>query len=949
MPAPLMVPSKDALRLLRQIAFASSAGVAFASFSGVALLVEIRRRQICAVEERLDNAKKIRSCRKYHSIAVVQDGDQLFSPEYETDRVIDLRWSEEPATTQIPHSPLQRRKTNLRNEEDSRDAHLLVPEGKLFSGAAAAKFIPHRGAQSRTQAHERVSTLVTAFQDAVIYQVDKSLALGNIKEAVGKFFAAFYHNRYADARISDTARRLSAACKETNNLVLANKVNQKLAELGLISRLRRGNNRLEEGIEKLLAESRIEEAVATFLARTRGKNITIDEGAMKAIDSLHLATLRAKQWSLTNAIFWRLYSLGYKDFLAWSRLFQVYDERKQYRGVVSLYKRFLGHFEPNHIVLAIVLRAFIAQLRLSEAETLLRSALKPPWLPLRSCFTILLGGVWRVTKDLQRTIELFGWMETWFPRYRPSVALFNTMIQACVEAGRNDGAEFYVQLMKEMYGLRPNVKTHAHLLLAKAKVGDWRGVKVILRKIHEDGLELTQNNASSFNPLLIEFSRTRTPNDIENFLLSAIENYGIIPDLNTFNIISNIYVRAGDLKSLARLVETMKMFGLQPNATTFNTAFHELWRETKVNHAELYRMCSEIQGTDGALVNERTKNTIRHAIAHDYRKGHLHTTRYLKVKSLVGQKPNSRQQQDLRSVHLSMVAALSQERMGKKRMANSVLQLYHNAKASGMQISPEMVETAFQASLLKGGSVMGKDLVRSARRAGVDSDTLLPVVISNMSNKPIEVKHLPDLLRRVYHKRSDRGLDIKHHVSVAAASQLIQSRRSHAAVDLLTRVMQSEWGKRKPLDIVGMSVLLKAYMSFKNEEGVRQVVGIVLSQRMRIDTPFIRVLEEAVALLGGNKTTRREETSGHLEKVANPLSSLVKDCMARRKEQTGERRRKCETILNIFSGKTAGATESVSKQVPHVEVELGIGRRKNGSLIGVVHCHNDRATVTTQR
>ncbi|KAI9866319.1 MAG: hypothetical protein M1813_001441 [Trichoglossum hirsutum] len=901
---PMLVPSKGALRLLRHIAYASSAGAG--------LVVEARRRRICAVEELHDNAKKIRSSRKYHSAATVNGIEQLCSPENESNRIIELKWSEESAVTQMPHLPRQRR-TKAKGQ-DSRDVYSLAPESGLFPAMPTRLALRGR-AQSRTspvvQVYEQVSTSIIASQDAAIYQIDKLLVTGDIKSAVGKFIASFRHHECVDAAISDTARRLSIACKEANSLMLADKVSRKLAEAGLIFQLRRGNSRFEEGIKKLLAESRVEEAVAMFMARTRGKDFLIDEKAMKTVDSLSLATLRTKQWRLTNEIFCRLYSMGYEDSNGWTRLLQVHGESKQYKAVIDLYDRFIGHFEPNHIVLAVVLRALIAQLRLLEAETLLKSALKPPWLPLRSCFTILLGGVWRVTKDLSRTIELFEWMETWFCRYRPSAALFNAMIQACVEAGRTDSAAFYAQLMKDKYGLQPNVKTHAHFLLAKAKSGDWRGVDTGLRKIHEDKLELTQNDASAFNPLLIESSRTRSLNDTENFLLSAIENYGIVPDLKTFNIMSSAFVRAGELTSLARIVECMKTVGLQPDATTFNTAFHQLWRDTKAHHMELYRICSKVQRSNRALVNERTKNTIRHAMAHDYRKGFSPVTHYSKIKTFIGQRSNDCHQQDAKSVHLDMVIALSQNitlsrEEEKRKTADNVLRIYNTAKASGMQISREMVETAFQASLHKGDFERGMELVRSAHEDGIDCAGLLPLVFSNMPN---EVKHLQDFLLQMYRERDDCGLEIKHHISVTAAFLLVESRRSHAAVDILTRVMQSEWGKRKPLDIVGMSVLMKAYAGLKDAEGVKRVVDTVLSRRMQVDTPFIRSLKGAVALLESvNKGGVREQS----KKITKLPSTWVKDCIVLKKEQMKERQMKGEVILNIFSDRLCDVTKSGS-------------------------------------
>src|SRR6266487_1066956 len=63
MPTTLPVPSKGALRMLRNLALGTSCTVAFSA----GLLTEDRRRRIHAAREVHDNAKKLKSSRKYHS------------------------------------------------------------------------------------------------------------------------------------------------------------------------------------------------------------------------------------------------------------------------------------------------------------------------------------------------------------------------------------------------------------------------------------------------------------------------------------------------------------------------------------------------------------------------------------------------------------------------------------------------------------------------------------------------------------------------------------------------------------------------------------------------------------------------------------------------------------------------------------------------------------------
>jgi hypothetical protein len=166
------------------------------------------------------------------------------------------------------------------------------------------------------------------------------------------------------------------------------------------------------------------------------------------------------------------------------------------------------------------------------------------------------------------------------------------------------------------------------------------------------------------------------------------------------------------------LIDFMKKLGLQPDAVTFNTAFHGLWRDTKLHHMEMYRILAKVQQHDKSLVDERTRNTIRSAIAHDSRKGSSRIARS-PVRTIIERNSSAYQEQDARSIHVDMICALSQQ--DKRKAAVEVLQLYNKAKTSGVQISRGMVETAFQASVLRsGGFRAGMALVQSAHEAGVN-------------------------------------------------------------------------------------------------------------------------------------------------------------------------------------------------------------------------------------
>src|SRR5579862_1314464 len=151
-PAPVLIPSKGVLRVLRHIAFASSAGAA--------LVVETRRRRIRAVEELHENAKKIRSSRRYHSTVATGSSDVVQSTGYNTDGPVELGWNE---VMLMPHL---RRKVNMVHP---RDVHANASGGEL-TRPASVNANPYGGSQpevsSTARIYEPVSTSIVTSQHA---------------------------------------------------------------------------------------------------------------------------------------------------------------------------------------------------------------------------------------------------------------------------------------------------------------------------------------------------------------------------------------------------------------------------------------------------------------------------------------------------------------------------------------------------------------------------------------------------------------------------------------------------------------------------------------------------------------------------------------------------------------------------------------------------------------
>jgi len=239
--------------------------------------------------------------------------------------------------------------------------------------------------------------------------------------------------------------------------------------------------------------------------------------------------------------------------------------------------------------------------------------------------------------------------------------------------------------------------------------------------------------------------------------------------------------------------------------------------------------------------------------------------------------PISRQQNELES---DITQAVSLDKPAE------AVNIYRRSRASGLLPSPLALKMAVEASVRAcgGDTSEAMDMVMDAEAAGLNVyRALMPVLIKRIHKGEATEAQLRATVWDLYSKMDKYKLHIDHAVAVSAANRLINQQNPSAAILLLTEIWNSEYTKRHPLDIVAMSVFLKAYAAKGSLAGVEWVVKTVLAKGMRIDTAFCHALKAALRPL---RTDRQGDASaGAVDNVMGLTWHWTKQILQRRAEQ----------------------------------------------------------------
>ncbi|KAI9769578.1 MAG: hypothetical protein M1835_006694 [Candelina submexicana] len=878
---PTPTPSKGALRVLRHIACAGT-------FGGTALMVEDRRRRIRLAREIQNNAKKIRSCRQYHgAAAAIAEYDILASPETEEqehDEPSYQGWHRHlpflPSEVQKAYESVERsrlRPSRKRPPSPSLSPNTRItvsqarPDQNILEQVVSPVEISDRNSSGllggtlgkqdltttkvlRLEGH--IEPSIPSPCDLAAERISRFLKkdLSVAGKAYFGYFEADPTGRDVSRKFVKAALRLSFASKKADNHWMVQRIHDQLPECGLPSP--------RQKIEELLLSSKTQEAITLFL-RIFEKKRPIHEKTAILASRLCVAALPLKLHKEIEDVFWRIYTTGTMRAECWETALKALAERREHGQVKSVYNLFKDAYPLSSTGYELVVRAMAAQGRLDDAREVLQRFLETKGQVAKHGYIIVLEECWRATRNFGRTKDVFEGMRSWSPDYEHTVSSYNAIISICVEAGREVEAREYLQEMIKVRGLQADLQTQGHFMLSEALKNNWSVVVTMLDHIYDkSSVGMASGDAkallSTVNRLLKEYLKYHTARETEDFLWNMIGKHDFVPNKATSEIIVTGHVKSGDLASVFSWIKSVRKYGLKLDSAMSSAMFKHYWRTNRVSHRRLWYIYNNLKSIDKGLVSDQFLNVMRDAISYDLRKRRPEARDSNVIAGRLvslGRERVSPDIYDRKFTQRQMLLAMSLKNPLK------AVQIYEASKARGLSLNSADLEIAVECSIRanQGSFDAAVELLQSAQKAGMNiQGALTPILIHGTYRRQNKDEELTGTAVEFYNMLEKNNIRIKHHVAVSTANRLINRGDPRGALNLLSKVSRLPLAEKEPLNIVGMTIFLRAYAALRDLVGVEWVVRTVFQRKLRVDHWFLKTLKNVKKPIWAMKRTLLE-------------------------------------------------------------------------------------------
>ena len=925
----LPVPSKGALRTLRHIALGTSCTVAF----GAGLITEDRRRRIHTAREANENARRLKTSRKYHSAGL--SGAASFEEQVENyckygpwkggdkQRILDPDWHDAPpsgaSTKQTSHlegkasvdfsesAPTKPRGTERIDATEMLNWKLWNPLGHpkaseltdsvLWEPAESAKIGEVRPVRSNRpvrsirpgknipQTDEYLQQFEFLNQSHSIQKLDKNIpsqtqlatqistilrnadgsGTGRIRKAADAFKRAFKGDISVQATnqdLLDACILLAQECDSYDKLDVFIPVLTKLLSSGhpideeslfklhasrAIARLleqsgyRHADHQVVTDIDKL------KHAVAIFIKKSSEKPKPLSPDLRDVGLQLCTATLRAKIYELTEVVYWRLLSAR-TDGTASEVECLILAEygRAFWDKVLNHFSKYFSQTVPNqdqfYAVVSAAIDSALELDRIHKAEEVLRTACQMA----RNCnlrtstkwHLRVLGEHWRKTRDIGTTQALFDRLEVFIEQTSHPQAMYSAIIQFCVEASSESEARQYLERLVQISdGGNIDIRTYGHLALAKAMKNDWAGVEADFCFMKKFAQGSTREHSGVFVPILKLFTASHNVGEVEDFIQLYLESLGVVPNQYIFNIMVDTYCKAGELSKIPQWVAYAKQRGLHVDAVTFNTILSRCRKQWAVHPDNLFQLYKEIKGKIGPIFDSTTIKILRRAA--------ISSATPCRAASLLRQVKPPTGTPKSEKIEPEMARALVQRNWTK------VLKLYKFAMRTGKRVSQQVFTLAVRASMrsaVDGNLDATVSLITDARSRGFDIlPSMAHLLLHQVKTSNCNGDDLVSLVKHILAEFDKRGIAVTLSIASKVISELIDRGRPEEALMLWNTLANHDHIARQPMDLVLLTVLLKAYIMLSDVAGIRWVITVLVENNIIPDMHFKKIVKRARA------------------------------------------------------------------------------------------------------
>ncbi|CZT46588.1 uncharacterized protein RSE6_07036 [Rhynchosporium secalis] len=878
MPTSLPVPSKGALRALRQLALGTSCTVAI----GAGLLTEDRRRRIHSAREVHENAKRLKSSRQYHSTGTAS----LEALENQASRYRDEAFwlpskVSKSTTPAAQDSPSLSHPTTVRVPQGVEQSSALEIDGNHENLALPRKIarIPsleaHRAVKIEridevTQRMRRSQERQKSLTVKLIQLLDKDPL--DVDGAANLFLNEFEEKLTVDKsgllpELIEVSARVAVACQRFSMHATSSRMLDTILSYGPVAEEDFNKFQPHEIINQWISmkgktnfieidSDDLKKACSLYLTKFLEKPIFMSETMRLIGKRLCQATLEQGMSILTLALFFRMEETRAGNPLtSVDCLIKATHSLGRHKKVIRHFQQLYNQTTPDQMqfyqVTSLAIDSALVTGRLEDAEKILTTAsamAKAGGLELSTTwFLRILGEEYRAHRDLLRLQDLFRRLQLLSSHMHHPQALYGAIIQFCIEGHQEELATLYYKELRESYERSPeDLRIYGHFALAKAYRGDWNGVKVAFDDMRHSVHEYREEFSSAFAPVLKEFAKLHSVDAIEDFMQYFILELHLKMTPLILNFMIDIYSKVHEVDAIFRWIAYAAADGCKLNSKIFNAILRNCSDRFRFNYDDVYGMYRRAHSLQPDLVNNDSLSILRRMALSRSPNEEVRLARLQNLKRL----DDPVQVEGCNEIYRAMSITYAQCN------DSAVLKIYNGAERDHVRLQTRHLALAVRASLRLGEGDLAEtaEIIRDARANGIEvTDAVASVFIHQISDLYAAggrsaCGRTENLLKRAEEAIASlaaSGLEISQ-MAITHTANILQKRgRSQLAInfwDLMSRRFNIP---ASSFDLVTLTTLLNAYIGHQDGDGVRWVMQTLSANNLLPDAHLKRVLKEA--------------------------------------------------------------------------------------------------------
>lgn len=504
----------------------------------------------------------------------------------------------------------------------------------------------------------------------------------------------------------------------------------------------------------------------------------------------------------------------------------------------------------------------------------------------------VIGHHWRKSRNITEMQELFTQLEPLAQNTHHPQAVYGAMIQSCVEAGEENMARSYYARYRQRYTpVQADLRIYGHFALAKAMRRDWAGVTEALQNMAL--LKDSENQGdfeSSFVPVLKEFEKSHSVDEVEEFVCKFIDHHNLTLTNYLNNFMINVYAKGKYLDSMVRWIEYAASAHCPMDAVSFNSILHNCHQRWKYSFEQSFQLFTKIhklavKGGAKEFSDSHTLEILGRIAVKKSRSDDEFRRRFSLLKGL----GRSKQLWDCAGVFRAMSSTFA---TGQHAAA---VKIYRLALEKGVDVQSRHVLLAVRASLKlpTGDDVEAIGIIKYAQQLGKDiSLPAAALIIHHLDLIGDDTRWTPVSKLLQFSDTAVSGLQ-------KAGILISQAILNHTIVHLEKRfkgVIAIEFWKAmcrrlkietSAIDLESLTTLLKMYIQLEDANGIRWVVHMLSANGIVPDKRFLLYVKGAK-----NKAERISDLPTAHRLSAGFVSSLLyatnEVLETRRKEEEGK-------------------------------------------------------------